>query len=483
MQNRPICGRKRELKRFHDIRTADEPAFVAVYGRRRVGKTFLVRQAFHDTLVFELTGMRDGTLTEQLANFTLALSRASAGAFPVEGVPASWQAAFRELSQWCETLPRNQKYVLFFDEFPWLASPRSRFLQALDHFWNAWGTRQNNLILVVCGSAASWMIRRVVHDRGGLHNRVTHRVRLLPFDLAESREFLQSRRVRLTDFQIIELCMALGGVPLYLEQAQPGESAAQVIDRVCFAEDGLLHDEFSQLYPALFDSPERHIAIVRALASKSCGLTRNDLAAATGQPTSGRLTAILEELVESGFVCRREPYGRRVKDTLFRLSDEYSLFYLRWIEKWRGDPSGGWLKVRGTPRWRAWSGLAFESLCLKHVGRIKAALGIAGVSTDVAAWRYAPTDGGDEGAQIDLLIDRADACINLCEMKFSEAEFVIDRPYARRLRERRETFRRVTGTTKNVFLTFVTTHGVKSNPAALELVDSQVSMEALFAPE
>ena len=221
---------------------------------------------------------------------------------------------------------------------------------------------------------------------------------------------------------------------------------------------------------------------MRALATKTVGLTRNDIATATGQSPSGRLTAILDELVESGFVHSSPPYGKRVKDTIFRLTDEYSLFYLRWIEHWRSEKSGGWQKIRGTPKWRAWSGHAFETLCFRHVAQIKAALGIAGVATEEASWRYQPTDQYEIGAQIDLLIDRADMCINLCEMKFSEAEFVIEKSYAHRLRERRETFRRITKTKKNAFLTFVTTNGVKSNAYARELVDSSVTMDALFEP-
>ncbi len=480
MESHPLIGRRREIHQFREILASRDPAFVAVYGRRRVGKTFLVREATKEALVFELTGMRDGSLREQLENFSLALGRASSGTFPARGMPKSWREALRELENWCESLPPEKKYLLFFDELPWLAGARSRFLPALDHFWNSWGTRQNNLILVVCGSAASWMIRKLLHDKGGLHNRVTHRIRLQPFDLAESREFLRSRRIDLTDFQVIELYMALGGVPLYLEQAGRGESAAQIIDRVCFSRDGLLRDEFAKLYPALFDSPDRHIRIVRALAGRSVGLTRNAIAKAAGQSPSGRLTMILEELEESGFIHRAPPYGKRVRDTVFRLSDEYSLFYLRWIEPWRGDAEGAWLKVRGTPRWRAWSGYAFEDLCMRHVRQIKAALGIAGVITETSAWYHRPTDEDDTGAQIDLLIDRADACINLCEMKFSDAEFVIDKRYARQLRERRETFRRVSKTGKNLFLTFVTPHGIKNNAYARELVASSVGAEALF---
>jgi uncharacterized protein len=484
MFNRRVVGRHRELARIAEIKASREPVFLAVYGRRRIGKTFLIRHGFQGSIALELTGMRGGRLGEQLQNFVLALSQASKGKFPVDGHPKSWQSAFQQLTRWCETFPQDKKYALFFDELPWLASPRSRFLQALEYFWNSWGSRQNNLILIVCGSAASWIIRKLLNDKGGLHNRITHRFRLLPFDLAETREFLLSRQVRLSDYQIVELTMALGGVPLYLEQARPGESAAQIIDRTCFAQDGLLRDEFNQLYPALFDTPERHVEIVKALASKSAGLSRNEIATMTDQSPSGRLTEVLDELVESGFVQSTSPFGKSTKDTLFRLADEYSMFYLRWIARRRRDATSEWLSLRGTPKWRAWSGIAFEAVCMKHVVQIKDALGISGVSTNAACWRYRPANDhgnvGEEGAQIDLLIDRADGCINLCEMKFSETEFIIDKDYAARLQARRESFRRVTKTKKSLFVTFVTTHGIKSNPYSLEIVDTFVSMDALF---
>lgn len=275
--------------------------------------------------------------------------------------------------------------------------------------------------------------------------------------------------------------MAMGGVPLYLEQAIPGESSAQIIDRTCFSRDGLLRDEFNQLYAALFDKSERHVAIVRILANKIRGLTRNEIASMTRQAPSGRLTYILDELVESGFVQSTLPFGKSRKDTLYRLADEYSLFYLQWIEPRRRDWTGGWPTLRGTPKWRAWSGFAFESVCMKHIGQIKHGLGISGVITNVSSWKYrASPDLQDEGTQVDLLIDRADACINLCEIKFSESEFAIDKNYAKRLQLRRDTFRRVTKTKKAVLITFLTTNGIRNNPYALEVVDSSLTMEALF---
>ncbi len=472
----PFIGRQIERRLLGEIIGEPGSAFVAIYGRRRVGKTFLVRRATGDALRFELTGIKDAKLSEQLENFSSALAAASGGKIAV--MPKSWRQAFELLKDWFQTLPRNKKHLLFFDELPWLATPRSQFLPALDHLWNTWGSRQPNLVLVVCGSAASWMIRRLLHDRGGLHNRVTHRIRLDPFTLAECQEFLrQSRKVSLSDLQIAELYMAIGGIPHYLKLVRRGESASQSIDRLCFHPNGPLRNEFNLLYPALFDSPERHLNVVQALSKKS--LTLQQIVAATGLSDGGRLNRVLKELQESGFVRSTLPFGKKKKETLYRLADEYSRFYLQWIASWRGD-SGGWLKMRGRPKWRTWIGLAFEELCIKHLAQIKRALGISGVSTESSSWTFRPKN--ETGFQIDLIIDRADDCINLCEMKFSDSAFVIDKRYATILRQRRDTFQRITRTKKSIFLTFVTTNDVNRNAYGLELVDASVTLEALFHP-
>ncbi len=471
----PLIGRHRERAIFDDILASGDPAFIAVYGRRRVGKTYLIRKALEPQLIFELTGTKDAPLKEQLETFTSALSLASGGKFSTAS--KSWKAAFSQLAEWFATLPKNKKHVLFLDELPWLASPRSRFLPALDHFWNAWASKRPNLVLIVCGSAASWMIRKFIHDRGGLHNRITHRIRLDPFTLAETQEFLQHKKTALTPMGIAELYMALGGIPYYLTFVKRGESPAQTLDRICFEPGAPLRDEFNLLYPALFDSPERHINVVRALAKKS--LTHHEVATAANLPSSGRLTTLISELEESGFIRSYLPFGKKKKDTLYRLSDEYSRFYLRWIERSRAD-SGSWQKMRTRPAWRAWSGLAFEELCMKHLPQIKAALGIAAVSTETSSWIHRPKNPSDTGTQIDLLIDRADSCINLCEMKFTEAPFIIDKKYATTLRARRETFLQHTGTKKSLINTFITTQGIKETPYALELADTTILLESLF---
>lgn len=478
-----VIGRKDEQEKFSKALTSAESEFIAVYGRRRVGKTFLIREFFSESLRFELTGMQGVSLQDQLVNFAGALAKAK-GLSETLQPPATWQEAFVQLERHIESLrapAKGRKHVIFLDELPWLDTARSKFCPALEHFWNSWASKRRDLLLVACGSAASWMVKNLVEAKGGLHNRVTRKIRLLPFTLGETRAFLRSRGVELTDYKTIELYMALGGVPHYLKMAEPGLSAAQIIDRTCFHPQGELRTEFENLYASLFDKPAEHLALVKALAKKPGGFTRTELLAAAGLPSGGTATVRLGELAESGFIQMTIPFGKREKDAVIRLADEFSLFHHAWIAPLgkKSADDGHWLKQRGTPKWRAWSGYAFEGVCLKHAPRIKNALGIGGVQTNESPWRHAGSDAAP-GTQIDLLIDRADGTINLCEMKFSEAPFTIDKSYAAELRQKRDTFHRITGTRKNLFLTMITTFGIADNAYAKELVGNSVLADELF---
>ena len=475
-----LVARDRERETLTEALESSRPELIAVYGRRRIGKTFLVREHFRDAIVFELTGSHAGDMATQLRAFALALGRAMSAPAAL-APPSDWMEAFTQLERYLTELPRpGAKHVVFLDELPWIATRRSGFLSAFEHFWNAWASAQPWLAVVICGSAASWMLRKVIKQRGGLHNRVTRRVRLQPLGLRESREYLRARHVTLDDYQLLELYMALGGIPHYLNQVRPGRSAAQSIDQACFSPDGVLTEEFQELYAALFEKSERHEAIVRALAKKRRGLERGELLDAAKLPSGGTATKVLDELEESGFVSRSVPLGHTLRESRFQLADAYSHFYLSWIEKHRGKESGAWLKKRASPRFRAWAGLAFERVCLEHVAAIKKRLGIAAVDTDHAVWVHRPVSHDDEGAQIDLVIERADRCANLCEMKFSESEFVIDKAYAKELARKRDVYARVTGTSRSLFLTIVTTEGVRRNEHAQRLGVQVVTMDALF---
>jgi len=485
MSKNNISGRSKEISVLERVFLSTEPEFIVIYGRRRVGKTYLVREYFGDSICFEITGMHQVSLDDQLANFAQSLAKAAGMMFDLQK-PLSWSEAFSQLEQFLDASDQHKqgkKQVVFLDELPWLNTPRSKFLSTLEHFWNSYGSRQKNLILVVCGSAASWMLQNIVRAKGGLHNRLTHQIRLMPFTLPETEEFLLNRAIKLTRYQIVELYMAMGGVPFYLMQAEAGLSAAQIIDQVCFSSTGLLRSEYEKLYTSLFDESEIHMKIVELLSKKRSGLTRNEIVNGSKITTGGRLTRVLEELEESGFIESRIPYGKKKQDLLYGLIDEFTLFYFFWIKPLgkRFLSSGYWMSRQNDPARKAWAGYAFETLCLKHVGALKSALGIAMVETTDGPWRYkADQQSPFPGVQIDLLIDRRDATINLCEMKFSQSEFIIDASYAKELRQKINVFRQVTLTRKNIFLTMVTTYGVVNNAYSQELLTNTLTIEEMF---
>jgi hypothetical protein len=471
-----LVGRTRERVILAQVMASSEAELVAVYGRRRVGKTYLIRELLRDSICFELTAVYGASVADQLANFAAALSVTRGS--PVDP-PSSWRTAFEQL---IATLNQRsaRKRVVFLDELPWLSSRRSGFLPAFEHFWNSWAVKQRDLVVVVCGSAAAWMIHQLLSARGGLHNRVTRRIRLEPFTLSETEAYFASRSMNLGRYQILELYAALGGVPYYLKQVERGDSASVAIDRICFARDGALRDEFPKLYASLFEHSDRHVRLVKALGTRPRGLIRNDLLDAAELTSGGGASRILDELEQSGFIMRTPQLELPIKDAVVRLIDEYSLFYLRWIERHRGSAEHVWINKRGTPAWRAWSGYAFEGICIKHIASLKRALGIEAVETTESAWHHRAVGRDDRGAQVDLVIDRRDATVNLCEMKFSEGEFSIDRNYAAELRRKRDTFRRITGSRKTLLITLVTTHGLRNNQHARDLVDRSLTLDALF---
>lgn len=473
-----IIGRAEELQIFSDIKRTPEAELVAVYGRRRVGKTYLVRSFFEKELVFEISGLHNASLQEQLENFKDCLSKTDPK--KKRSIPETWLQAFQHLISALQPRIAKRKKAVFFDEFPWLDSPRSGFMPAFENFWNSWASRQKNLVVIICGSAASWMIRKIVNNRGGLHNRLTRQIRLLPFSLAETEQFFRAHAIKLDRYQVLQLYMAMGGVPQYLKQVKRGESAAQAIDRICFTRDSYLINEFSNLYRSLFDNAQHHIAIVKALAGKPSGLTRNEIIHTLRLSSGGGITQTLDELTESGFIKPYIPFGKTIKNSIYKLTDEYSLFYLKFIAPNKPSGKGTWIKLFNTASWKSWSGYAFEAICQKHLEQLKVALGISGIHTRESIWRATAPTAARQGAQIDLVIDRNDRCINIFEMKFAANMLVIPKSYRAALVNKQELFIETTGTRKTVFLGFMTTFGVKNTADYAGLIQHQFTMDVLF---
>ncbi len=475
-----FVGRSIEKQILLDALQSNEAELVAVVGRRRVGKTFLVRSVYADAIQFEMIGIQKGTLQEQLEHFSNQFNIYFKPSVPYP-VPKNWLHAFQMLILHFLDKKTDHKIVLFFDEFPWIATRRSGFLKAFGVFWNTWAS-QNNVVVVICGSAASWMIQKVVRDRGGLHNRITRRIQLEPFNLAETQAYFENRSINLDLYQIIQIYMALGGIPHYLKEVKAGQSAVQNIDRIFFSSSSIMKEEFDLLYPSLFENPENHIEIIRTLAEKWQGLTRSELTHATTISNGGTLSKTLEELVHSGFLMPFYTFGKNKRGIRYRLMDEYSIFYLKFIEDKRIEGKGTWERLSQTQTYKTWSGYAFENICLRHISQIKKALGIAGVYSETSTYRK---KGDDEnaGVQIDMLIDRKDHVINLCELKFYNTEFSVSKAYAQELRKRMQRFKEHTQTKKQLFWTLVTTYGLEKNQHSIGLVDRVITMDALFHEE
>lgn len=474
-----VIGRKKESSRLERLLKSDKAEFLAIYGRRRVGKTFLIDEFFRGKgLFFEIMGTKKATRIGQLRKFHREWANLFGNA---KGLPQpkDWGEALYRLKESVEAIPASQKVILFFDELPWLATKKSGFLSELDYIWNLHFSKMPNVLVVICGSAASWMIKNIIRNRDGLYGRLSEQIRLNPFTLHEVEEYLTAYQINLNRKQLVELYMMIGGVAKYLTFIPRGRSTAQIIDELCFSTHGPLLTEFNDLYQSLFDNSERHIAVVRALAAKKSGMTRNQISEETQIPSGGRLSIILTELEESGFIMSTQEFGVESSERSYRLVDEYSLFYLHWIEPRRSEILHGtatdiWPKLQASQKWKIWSGYAFENICFKHISEIKKALGLAGVTTVHSQW------SAYQEAQVDMVIDRADQCINLVEEKFCEGEFTVTKEYAARLQRKKGLFREKTGTKKAIFTTLITPYGATVDANYLAAVDNQLTINDLF---
>lgn len=472
-----LVGREYEVVRLNEAYESNASEFVAVYGRRRVGKTFLIRQTLKGRFAFSHTGLAKSPMIRQLAKFRESLVEAGYRDCPKL---RSWGGAFRALKEFLSQ-NRLRRKVVFMDEMPWMDTPRSGFVSELEHFWNGWASARDDIMLVVCGSATSWIINKVIRNRGGLHNRVTMQLALQPFTLSECESFVQERGLAFSRTDIAEAYMIFGGVPYYWSLMRKNLGLAQNVDALCFAAGGELTLEFDQLYASLFSNPEPYLKIITALAVKGIGSSRDEIARAAKLANSGKLTKFLEELEQCGFIRRYTMFGKTLRDALYQLLDPFTLFHFKFMRKAGTADPRFWTSALVTPAHSVWAGLAFERLCLMHVEQIKAALGVAGVKTQVASWWHRKDANCPKGAQIDLVLDRADRVINLCEMKWSEQPYEMSARYDAELSEKRNVFVKATGTRHAIMQTLVTAQGLKRGMYASH-IQFTVVLDDLFAP-
>jgi AAA+ ATPase superfamily predicted ATPase len=470
-----MIGRREEQRLLKELASGGEAEFVVVYGRRRIGKTYLVRETFDNEFFFSYTGVANIKRVEQLREFAKALRAHGWQQNGEQGDPSNWFEAFDGLREIIEAAHARERLLIFMDEMPWMDNKKSDFVSALESWWNGWASAQKNIMFIVCGSAASWLTKKVFRNKGGLYNRVTRQMRLRPFTLAECREYLDSRKFSVSDYDLIECYMAFGGIPYYLRMLDRKYSIALNVDQLCFVEGAPLRTEFKQLFETLFEQAEKHIEVVRAINSKKKGIAREEIAAKIDFGNGGNLTRILDELEASGFIRKYKPFGKREYGALYQLADQFTAFHLDFIS--RIDDENYWSAYSNSPGHSAWSGYAFEQVCLAHIDQIKRVLGISGVISDVSSWRS--SDPEEQGAQVDLVIDRKDHVINLCEMKYTGGLFMVDKDDDLTLRNKAAAFSRETKTKSALHLTLVTTYGLKQNSYS-SIFQSVVAMTDLI---
>lgn len=470
-----LIGRKKQQAELLEAYHADDSKFVALYGRRRVGKTFLVKETFKDNFTFSHSGLANASLQEQLYGWRSSLE--DAGLF-VSATPKHWLEAFDMLKDLIRKSNAKKK-VIFIDEMPWMDTPRSKFVTALEFFWNGWAAMRDDILLIVCGSATSWIINKIFRNHGGLHNRVNFQILLEPFTLHECEEYSEVKHLSFSRYDLLEAYMVMGGVPYYWSMLEKGKSLAQNIDTLFFSPQGMLHYEFRELYDSLFRNSDVYIDVVKVLGSKLGGMRREEIVEGLGVTDSGNLSRILEDLEHCGFIARTNAYGIKKYNAIYRLMDNFSLFYLKFMQENKNDDPAFWSHNYTSPLRYSWCGLAFERVCFQHIPQIKQALGISGVLTNTYSWQVKEDPVYGAGAQIDMLIERADNTINVCEMKFSQSEFVIDKDYDAVLRHKLSRFSESISRKKALHLTMVTAYGVAHN-AYWNCVQSEVVADDLF---
>jgi uncharacterized protein len=475
MDSKLFIGRVEETSTLKSLLTTEGSDLLAVIGRRRIGKTFLVKNAYKNQFAFHITGIKDADKKTMINAFVSKIEELSGSKLPLS-VPDNWLDAFRLLKNYLISIKSTKKIVVFLDEFPWMDSHKSGFLGAFEFFWNDWAVDQK-IAVVLCGSSTTWMLNNVLNNKAGLHNRITKYIHLEPFTLRETRQFLHTKSIKLPNYEVAQLYMALGGVPYYINEVEKGESVIQSIDRILFSDKSTLKHEFQNLYRALFDQYEKYELVVKALSSKQKGLTRQEIIESTKISNGGGLTRILTELEECSFIKTFQPFGKEKKDLIYRLIDEYSLFYYQFNPQKK--PVGSFMQVSTSARYKSWSGFAFESLCIKHVKQIKQALGISGVFSTESSFYYKGSSS-ETGFQIDMLIDRSDNSINLCEMKFYAMEYELTKKEAEKLHFRRELFRNKTNTNKYLINTLITPFGIKNSQNNSGVIDKVIGLDDLF---
>lgn len=483
-----IIGRKEEVYTLKEMLSSKNAEFLAIYGRRRIGKTFLIRSFFQKEKVifFDVTGSKDGPMVDQIRHFIVQIGKVFyKGAKLNPG--KNWDETFEILTEAIDSINGNEKIVLFFDEFPWMDTKNSRLIQNLAYYWNQHWSKNDKIKLIICGSSASWIINKIVNNKGGLHNRLTRKIHLAPFKLGETKQYLHSLGIKLNNSQILQIYMVIGGIPYYLSKVERGQSATQNIDKLAFRKKSFLLGEFENLFSSLFSDYEIHIKIIRIIAEHRYGIGQEQLLKKMGKSFQGKGgISKLKDLQDTNFIMSFKPHFNSTRGIYYKVVDQYILFYFSWIEPIRntllekGFSGRYWEKINETPSWNSWAGYAFESICYEHVNEIRECLGLTPTAIPDTWRKMVKKSSKEKGAQIDLLFDRDDNSITICEIKYTDLPFVLDKKYAGELKNKIGVFLEATRTKKQIFLSIISANGLKDTIYSEEMVDSIVTLDDLF---
>lgn len=477
-----MVGRKKEIRQLEDLFNSKKAELVAIYGRRRVGKTYLVDETLKGRITFRHAGLSPVEVSETSKAPLKAQLDAFYYSLLLQGMkkshcPKDWLEAFFMLEMYLQSIDNGERMVLFFDELPWMDTAKSGFISAFESFWNSWGCHRNNLMVVVCGSANSWIMDKLINNHGGLYGRITRQIKLSPFNLKECEDCLNERNVKFSRYDITQAYMIFGGIPYYLNYIDRGLSLPQNVDRLFFSKNAILKPEYDRLFSSVFKNPEIIKSIVEFLSRRGTGFTRKEISEGLGISNGGALTEYLTSLVVSDFIISYIPFGEGKRDKKYKLTDSFCLFYLKFVKNSESLNEGLWLDNIDSPSTVAWRGFAFENVCFNHINEIKNALGITGVSTNHSAWIKHPDN--NEGVQIDLLIKRNDNIVNMCEIKFLSDKFTVDKNYDRKIHNRRTVLLECLPKKFSVHSTLITTYGLNENEYMWNF-DNVITMEDLF---
>jgi uncharacterized protein len=483
-----IIGREKEKSILSGFLKSSRAEFLALYGRRRIGKSYLVTNFFResDCVFFYTVGLKNEAYKKQISQFTKVIGDVFYSGAELKA-RSNWLETFELLTNAFNNAPKNKKIVLFLDEFPWLATRRSGILEALDYYWNRYWVHSKNIKLIICGSSASWIVNKIINNKGGLHNRITYQMSLEPFNLKETKKYLQYAGIKLNNKQVLQIYMVTGGIPYYLANIPKGLSATQIVELLAFTKKSLLLEEFYNLFSSLFDNADVYIKTIRFIANLRYGIGQEELLTKLGKTMCGLGgLKVLNDLEEAGFIISFKPYFHKKRGIYYRVADEYITFYLDWIEPIkdtllsRSLTKGYWEKQHNLAKWHSWAGYSFEAVCYKHLSQVVKALQLNATAIP-NSWRYTPKKGKNEnGAQIDLLFDRDDDAITICEIKYTEQAFVIDKQYAKILLNKAEVFKKITKTRKQIFFAIISANGLKPTIYSEELISSCITLDDLF---